>query len=59
MTEGPLLITTKQVAQVLGISRSQVYVLLKSGQLESVHIGRSRRISRDQVINYVRSLTNA
>lgn len=59
MTEGPLLITTKQVAQVLGISRSQVYVLLKSGQLESVQIGRCRRISREQVIDYVRSLTNA
>jgi excisionase family DNA binding protein len=53
------LITTKQVAQVLGISRSQVYVLLKSGELESVHIGRSRRISKEQVIDYVRGLSNA
>ena len=59
MIEGPLLITTKQVAQVLGISRSQVYVLLKSGELESVHIGRSRRISKEQVIDYVRGLSNA
>lgn len=59
MIEGPLLITTKQVAQVLGISRSQVYVLLKSGELESVHIGRSRRISKEQIIDYVRGLSNA
>jgi excisionase family DNA binding protein len=57
--DSPLLITTKQAARVLGISRSQVYVLLKSGQLESVHIGRSRRITKEQVIDYVRALTNA
>jgi excisionase family DNA binding protein len=58
MNEYPLLVTANQVARLLGVSRSQVYVLMKSGQLGSVHIGRSRRISKQQVIDYVKGLQN-
>ena len=52
----PQLISTKQAAHMLGISRSQVYVLMKDGRLGSVSIGRSRRITKDQVLDFVRGL---
>lgn len=44
------------VAKVMGISRSQVYNLMNEGCLASVHIGRSRRISRQQVSDYIAKL---
>jgi excisionase family DNA binding protein len=44
------------VAKVMGISRSQVYNLMNDGHLASVHIGRSRRISRKQVTDYIGKL---
>jgi excisionase family DNA binding protein len=40
-------------AKVMGISRSQVYNLMNDGNLASVHIGRSRRISRKQIIQFL------
>ena len=59
MSEYPMLVNTKQVARLLGVSRSQVYILMKSGRLGSVQIGRSRRITKDQVLDFVRGLENA
>ena len=49
----PLLFSAKQVSQILNISRSQVYVLLKKGELRSLKIGKSRRISRDQLLRFL------
>jgi len=57
--EYPQLITVPQAAKLLGISRSKTYTLLKDGQLGSVHIGRSRRISREQFFDFVKGLTHA
>ena len=37
--------TVKDVAEKLGISRSKVYELIQTGQLESLAIGRVRRVS--------------
>ena len=45
-----------EAAQVMGISRSQVYNLLNEGLLASVHIGRSRRISRKQIMIFLNQL---
>ena len=45
MADIPMLFTPVQAARVLNVSRSQIYVLMKGGQLGSVHIGRSRRIA--------------
>ena len=56
VAEIPMLYTPVQAARVLGVSRSQVYVLMKGGQLGSVHIGRSRRIAREHVIQFVDNL---
>ena len=57
--EYPQLITALQAARLLGVSRSQIYVLMKTGRLKSVHIGRSRRITREQVLDFVKGLSNA
>jgi excisionase family DNA binding protein len=40
-----LLLTVRDVAHVLSLSRSQVYELNDAEQLDSVKIGRSRRVS--------------
>lgn len=52
-----LLYTPEEVAKMMNISRSQVYNLMNSNQLESVHIGRSRRITVYQVSKFVENLT--
>lgn len=52
----PIMFNPRDTAKILSISRSQVYVLLRTGELESVRIGRSRRISQDQMIRYINKL---
>ena len=59
MNDLPVLFNAHQVAKIMGISRSQVYVLLNKGHLGSVHIGRSRRITRAQVDEFIADLTAA
>jgi excisionase family DNA binding protein len=58
MQEGkvPFLFTPIQTAKILGISRSKVYALLNTGALNSVHIGRSRRITQNHVQEFIDSL---
>jgi excisionase family DNA binding protein len=48
-----LLVTLEEAARVLSISRSQLYKLLNSGHLASVHVGRSRRIRMRDIENFV------
>ena len=45
----PLLFSPTEAATILNISRSQLYLLLKEGGLGSLKIGRSRRISVNQI----------
>jgi excisionase family DNA binding protein len=45
----PLLFSPMEAAKILNVSRSQVYVLMKDGLLRSLKIGRSRRISANQI----------
>jgi len=40
-----LLLTPEEAAKALSIGRSKVYELLASGELESLRIGASRRIT--------------
>ncbi len=49
----PVLFTPIDVAKILNVSRSQIYLLLKEGSLGSVKIGRSRRISENQLRNFI------
>jgi len=51
-----LLLTPAEAAEQLGLGRSTVYELLATGELESICIGRARRIPRDALDGYVARL---
>ncbi|ETA03993.1 transcriptional regulator [Frankia sp. CcI156] len=51
-----LLLTPAEAAEILAVGRSTVYELLAAGDLESVRIGRSRRIPRAALDAFVRRL---
>jgi excisionase family DNA binding protein len=54
--EGDLqLVTISNAARFLSVSRGTLYYLLRTGQLASVHIGRSRRIPTEELRRFVRS----
>ncbi|MET9269789.1 helix-turn-helix domain-containing protein [Kribbella sp. NPDC003557] len=58
-TAAPLLLTVEQAAQQLGIGRTTVFALLKSGELESVPLGRLRRIPAECITEYIDRLRAA
>lgn len=51
-----LLVTAEEAAQLLSVGRTTIYSLLAKGLLESVIIGRSRRIPVDALHSYVKNL---
>ena len=57
MTGLPMLFNAVQVAKIMGVSKSQVYNLMNSGRLGSVSIGRSRRVTNNQMNDFITSLT--
>ncbi len=48
-----LLLTVEQAAKVIGIGRSKLYELLEKGHIESVRIGRARRVPVSSLEGYV------
>lgn len=52
----PLLHTPEAAAERLQCGRTLIYELLASGKLESVKIGRLRRIPDDALVAYVEKL---
>jgi excisionase family DNA binding protein len=48
-----LLLTSEEVAEVLGIGRTKVYELMRLGLIESVKIHGCRRIPTEAVHDYV------
>jgi excisionase family DNA binding protein len=48
-----LLLTVAEAAHRLGIGRSLLYELLADGQVESIHVGRLRRIPTDALATYI------
>ena len=54
-----LLYRIPEVAEDLSVSRSKVYELLKSGELRSVHIDRTRLVRALDLQAYVDSLAAA
>jgi len=56
MSPNTLLYRPEEAASVLGIGRSKVFEFMASGQLESVQIGRSRRITRQALECFVARL---
>lgn len=47
------LYTPQEIADALGVSRAMVYKLVKEGELEGVHIGRSVRIRPESYMRYL------
>lgn len=58
MTIAHLLLTPEDAAEALRIGRSKIYQLIESQELESVKIGRSRRISLKALEAYTETLTS-
>ena len=54
---GPILLTVEEAARRLGIGRTVAYGLVATGHLESVKIGRLRRVPVDALSRFVASLT--
>jgi excisionase family DNA binding protein len=53
MSGEPLLCSPEEAAQLLGVGRSQMFELIGRGEVESVKIGRLRKIPRDAIDTYV------
>jgi excisionase family DNA binding protein len=49
----PLLYTLPEAAALLRISRTKLYELLTANEIESVHIGRSRKIPATALHDYI------
>lgn len=54
-----LLLTPVEAADLLGISRSKLYELLRSGDLPSVRIGASRRVPTEGLSAFLTTLAPA
>jgi excisionase family DNA binding protein len=53
----PVLLRPEEVAKTLAIGRTAVFELIRTGELRSVKIGKSRRIPADAVVEYVAGLS--
>ena len=51
-----LLLTAEEAAMALRVGRSKIYELMRSGELRSVKLGGSRRISAAALTEYVAAL---
>jgi excisionase family DNA binding protein len=58
-TPEQLLLTVLEAGEMLRVSRTTVYALLRSGVLRPVHIGRSCRISVAELRRYLATLEPA
>lgn len=57
--ELPLTLTVAETAEQLRISRRTVFALIDRGQLQSIKVGRTRRIPRHALLDYLRTLEDA
>lgn len=51
--EIPAILDVPALASFLGIGRNSAYALIRSGQVEALHIGRKIRIPRHAVLSYL------
>lgn len=54
-----LLFTVEEAATILGIGRSRIFELIRTGQLESLKIGKSRRVTREHMEAFVQRKSRA
>lgn len=52
-TPSPLLVTIEEAGKLLCLSRSSVYRLIDSGDIEAVHIGRAVRVPVTALADFV------
>ncbi len=57
--EARLLLTVREAAERLSLGRSLTYQLITSGEIDSVTIGRARRVPVAALEDYVRRLREA
>jgi excisionase family DNA binding protein len=50
------MLTPEQAAEALGIGRTTMFALIKSGEIESVRVGRLRRVPLDSIEAYTNRL---
>jgi excisionase family DNA binding protein len=55
-TRPRIVLTIEEAAECLGIGRTLMYALISAGEVESVRIGRLRRIPIDALERYVAGL---
>ena len=53
MDANPILLTPAAAAEKLSLARSTVYQLVLTGELESIKIGRSRRVLASALTEYI------
>lgn len=53
-----LMLTVEQAAEALGIGRTTMFALVKSGEIQSVRIGRLRRVPAAAIDAYTQRLIN-
>jgi excisionase family DNA binding protein len=51
------LLTAKQVADILNISKSKAYHFMQLGEIPTVRIGKSRRVRPEDLIKYIENNT--
>ena len=59
MTSDAVLYRPEDAARLLEISRSKIFELIASGAIASVKIGRSRRVSRRAIDDFVARMESA
>jgi excisionase family DNA binding protein len=55
LPERRMLLRISEVAEALSISRSSAYVLIRTGEIPVVRIGRSMRVSADDLQTWIRA----
>lgn len=53
-----VMLTAEQAAEALGIGRTTMYALIKAGEIQSIRIGRLRRVPADAIDAYTQRLIN-
>jgi excisionase family DNA binding protein len=53
MNSDRLLLSVEEAGEVIGVGRSTMYELLRAGEVESVRIGRCRRVPYSVLVAYV------
>lgn len=51
--ELPLVLSVPQLAEILHIGRNAAYDLVNSGEIRCIHIGRSIRIPKSALLEYL------